>query len=198
MDVKTLCLGILTAGEASGYDIKKYFECTFRHFAVAGYGSIYPALADLTDKGLVTCHEEPQAGRPARKVYRLTEAGRKTFEDSLVRTPPRHKVRSEFLVLMYFAHLLPPDRLDAIFDERLAEIHSNIDMLEDYQNQIESGEERVPTGVEFGVSFGLALNRAAKEEIHKYRERVVEAARRGEDAHIPPACKGHEDTGNED
>lgn len=198
MDVKTLCLGILTAGEASGYDIKKYFECTFRHFAVAGYGSIYPALAELTEKGLVTCREEPQTGRPARKIYRLTGDGRKAFEDSLVRTPPRHKVRSEFLVLMYFAHLLPPERLDAIFDERLADIHSNIEMLEDYRQQIESGEERVPTGVEFGVNFGLALNRAAKDEIHKHRDRVVDGARRGEDAHIPPARESHENTDNED
>ena len=45
VDVKTVCLGMLTDGEASGYDLKKHFESSFGHFFAAGYGSIYPALA---------------------------------------------------------------------------------------------------------------------------------------------------------
>ena len=45
MDVKTVCLGMLTDGPASGYDLKKQFESTFSHFFAAGYGSIYPALS---------------------------------------------------------------------------------------------------------------------------------------------------------
>ena len=44
MDVKTVCLGMLTDGTASGYDLKKEFESTFAHFFAAGYGSIYPAV----------------------------------------------------------------------------------------------------------------------------------------------------------
>ncbi len=55
MDVKTLCLGLLTQGAASGYDLKKRFETCFRSFYSAGYGSIYPALAYLADTDLVTC-----------------------------------------------------------------------------------------------------------------------------------------------
>ena len=56
MDIKTLCLGVLTQGEASGYDIKKHFECVFSHFYVAGFGSIYPALTELAraaDRGFI-------------------------------------------------------------------------------------------------------------------------------------------------
>ena len=54
MDVKTLCLGLLTVNEACGYDLKKTFETSFKHFFPAGYGSIYPALADLAESGLVS------------------------------------------------------------------------------------------------------------------------------------------------
>ena len=64
MDVKTLCLGVLCHGEATGYDIKKHFESAFSHFFLAGYGSIYPALAELTERGLVLCEEQAQPGRP--------------------------------------------------------------------------------------------------------------------------------------
>ena len=76
MDVKTVCLGMLTDGDASGYDLKKQFESTFSHFFAAGYGSIYPALSALLADGLVDCREIAQDGRPDRKVYRITTAGR--------------------------------------------------------------------------------------------------------------------------
>ena len=62
MDVKTVCLGILTEGPASGYDLKKEFESTFGHFFAAGYGSIYPALSSLAEQGLVSCEEIAQDG----------------------------------------------------------------------------------------------------------------------------------------
>ena len=45
MNVRTLCLGVLQFGEATGYEIKKIVEeGMFNHFIEASYGSIYPAL----------------------------------------------------------------------------------------------------------------------------------------------------------
>ena len=64
MDVKTLCLGVLTEGDKTGYEIKRCFEEAFSHFFGAGFGSIYPALADLSRRGLVKklpCRECPVA-----------------------------------------------------------------------------------------------------------------------------------------
>ena len=90
VDVKDLCLGALSFGDATGYDIKKFFENTFSHFFLAGYGSIYPALASLTAAGLVSCRTLAQHGKPDRKLYRLTAAGRRAFLDTL-----RDTTRSE-------------------------------------------------------------------------------------------------------
>src|SRR5919106_2573222 len=114
MDVRTLCLGALTEGDRTGYEIKRRFEEAFSYFFGASFGSIYPALADLTREGLVTCTNVEQTKRPDKKVYSLTPAGERALIDDLMATPPRHKVRSEFLVLMYFAHLLPPVRVAQI------------------------------------------------------------------------------------
>ena len=45
MDVRTICLGILTRGDATGYEIKKLVEDGgYQHFVEASFGSIYPAL----------------------------------------------------------------------------------------------------------------------------------------------------------
>ena len=76
MDVRTICLGILTRGDATGYEIKKLFEEDgYQHFVEASFGSIYPALSRLTEQGYVSVREESQEKRPDRKVYVLTAAG---------------------------------------------------------------------------------------------------------------------------
>ncbi|MDX1453960.1 MAG: PadR family transcriptional regulator [Gammaproteobacteria bacterium] len=174
MDVKTLCLGVLTEGEASGYDIKKTFECTFSHFFVAGFGSIYPALAELTEKGLVTCRAEAQASRPDRKVYAITAAGREVFQQSLESTPPRHKIRSEFLVLLHFAHRLPEDRLRAIIDERLGELTRDLSMLEHLFAQHDRGEWDIEPGQRFGAGMAHAAMKASRDFITEYRQNLLE------------------------
>ena len=133
MDVKTICLGVLTLGDKTGYEIKKHFESAFSHFFVAGFGSIYPALSMLTRDGFVTVTDVAQSKRPDKKVYSITSKGRALLMESLLNTPPRHKVRSEFAVLLYFSHLLPRDRLAALLDERARDIETmlgNIDVFE--------------------------------------------------------------------
>ncbi len=173
MDVKSLCLGVLSLGDACGYDIKKYFETTFSHFHGASYGSIYPALAELTSEGLVTWREEPQEGRPDRKVYAITHAGREAFNTTLSMTPPRHRVRSEFLVLLYFAHLMPPERLRAVLDQRMAELQASIDSCRRF---LESPPcEGVPPGALFATGLGHAVMSAAHEYLRTHRHAIEQA-----------------------
>ena len=122
MDVKTVCLGMLTDGPASGYDMKKCFESTFGHFFPAGYGSIYPALATLARNGLVEFEEVPQEGKPDRKVYSITDEGRAELDKALSNPKPTHKVRSEFLAMMCFAHLMSDEQINEVIDNKLTEL----------------------------------------------------------------------------
>lgn len=117
MDVKTVCLGVLSLGDATGYEIKKHFEDgAFSHFYDAGYGSIYPALNNLLEKGLVSCTAQEQDGRPAKKVYSLTVAGETALRDALHEPPQRDKVRSDALVMLFFAHLLEPRHRRRVYE----------------------------------------------------------------------------------
>ena len=50
MDVRTLCLGVLSMGSASGYEIKKRLENGFGHFYDASFGSIYPGQSREPDE----------------------------------------------------------------------------------------------------------------------------------------------------
>jgi PadR family transcriptional regulator AphA len=172
MDVKTLCLGLLTVQEACGYDLKKTFETSFKHFFPAGYGSIYPALADLAAAGLVSCREIPQVGKPDRKVYRITETGEKAFIDALNRTDPQHKLRSEFLAMIYFADRIDNSKLADILDDRVLRLRESIQQIENIQSQQgESGS----AGAEFVAGFGAVIAEAAARYIESNRHLLTES-----------------------
>ena len=175
MDVKDLCLGALTYGDATGYDIKKFFDSTFSHCFLAGYGSIYPALAELTGEKLVTARTAPGQGGPNRKIYHLTEAGRRAFLARLKDTAPQHKVKSEFLVRMYFAHLLPPAKLEAILDKHLDDIEHKLKLIQAHEHaHAESGV--AAGGAQFVCGFGKAVMGAASDYIRTHRRSLRKAS----------------------
>ena len=155
MDVKTLCLGVLVLGDASGYEIKKHFEeGPFSHFHAAGFGSIYPALGALLADGLVTCTEMAQEGRPDKKVYSLTEAGRRAFRRELHKAPSPDSYRSEAIFMMFFGDLLDPDHLGEVYQRHLAVHRAKVDCFRDL-DCTGIGRDR-----QFVHGLGLAVSRA--------------------------------------
>ena len=99
MNVRTICLAILTQGDTTGYDIRKRStEGDFSYFVEASFGSIYPALSKLEEEGLVTSRVEPQEGRPAKRVYAITPSGREQFINSLFDDLNQDVFRSEFML----------------------------------------------------------------------------------------------------
>jgi len=171
MDVKTVCLGMLTDGEASGYDLKKHFESSFGHFFAAGYGSIYPALASLAEKELVSCKTIAQDGKPDRKVYRITKAGREKLLAELGTPNPSHKVRSEFLATMCFAHLMDSEQVEAVLNNRIAEIEDYEKLFDEFEH---SCMRKTPNGMHFTVGIGRAVMMAMKKYIEENGHKLLE------------------------
>lgn len=160
MDVKTVCLGLLSFGEATGYDLKKHFEASFDHFFSTGFGSIYPALAALAADGLAECTSVPQDGRPDRKIYRITAAGEAALRRTLATCEPGHKLRSELLALLYFSNLVPPERVKSLLDDRLAQMQRTLGRM---RHTGCPGEPEWPNSVRFVQGFGVALLEAATQ-----------------------------------
>ena len=185
MDVKTLCLGALAERAMTGYEIKKLFERAFRHFFLAGFGSIYPALAELAREGLVTVETVEQDKRPDKKVYRITPEGQRQLARELAATEPRHKVRSEFLALLYFAHLLPPERLPAVLDAMLG--HWERTLGEDLATAAHDGAQAMTPGQRFALGFGQTILTAAIGYVSAHRRALLAEAEA-----IPPAARAAE------
>jgi DNA-binding PadR family transcriptional regulator len=163
-DVRTLCLGILSMGEATGYEIKKALEeGPFGHFLEASFGAIYPALGRLTEEGLVACRAETHPGRPERKIYSLTGAGERAFATALQATPGPDRFRSEFLFLLLFSHHLPARRLGELIDARLEDYRAKVAEMDRH------ADEGLSPGLRFVKGHGRAIYAAAIKYIETHR-----------------------------
>ena len=163
---------MLTDGPASGYDMKKCFESSFGHFFPAGYGSIYPALATLARNGMVEFEEIPQEGKPDRKVYSITDMGRQELQKGLSNPEPGHKVRSEFLAMIWFAHLMEDEQIDAIVENKLSEIEGFLKLIDEFPD---CECDQVPKGAQFVAGFGRHMAEAFKVYIEGNRDVLTES-----------------------
>lgn len=172
MDTRTLCLGALTTGPATGYEIKKRFEDTFGYFMEISQSAIYPALAELLQEGLVTVSRVEQETRPDKKIYSLTPAGRARFQRDLVEAPGKHRVRSEFLVLMFFAEWLTPKRLCEVLDAQFEEFIRLRAVIDRWLSQDCAG---LPAGMRFTAGYGAAVMGAAIDFMAAHRDELLSA-----------------------
>jgi PadR family transcriptional regulator, regulatory protein AphA len=155
MNIRTLCLGILSFQEASGYEIKKDIEDgLFSHFIDASFGSIYPALTMLNAEGLVSLRAEEQTGRPDKKVYAITDAGHAALAKALSVVPARDKYKSEFLFEMLMQHYLEPGHIIVALEKQLADLHQDLSQMSECKADPE--QQKIP-GCEFVLGYGEAV-----------------------------------------
>lgn len=174
MNVRTLCLAILYFGDSTGYEIKKLsMEGKYSHFVDASFGSIYPALSRLEKDGMVTCREENQHGKPPRKIYSITDAGRDEFVGALFEKPNPDIFRSEFLLIAMCADLVGPEKIRAAIDHRLVQLEEEIANI---SRALEGAES---PGTRWVCGYGLACMRASIEHLQKHRGELESIAETG-------------------
>lgn len=104
-------LSVLRAGPVHGYELKRRVQRTT--LTSLSNNSLYPILRRFEETGAVTKSVEEQEGKPDRKVYTITDAGRALLTD-LISTLPAKLATSEeeFLARVSFFHeLTAPQRL---------------------------------------------------------------------------------------
>lgn len=127
-------LGLLNQGPMHGYDLHRRAQDELGHIWHMGISNIYGALKQLEEADYVESTLTPQDSRPARKVYRITRSGRKSFRDWVKQPVPNiRRLRVEFLAKIYFLHTLGlkgAEKLiadqEAICRERIAGIEQDL------------------------------------------------------------------------
>jgi len=174
MNVRTLCLGILTFQAASGYEIKKMVEDeVFSHFIDASYGSIYPALTKMLADGLVSVRAKEQAGKPDKKVYSITENGREELARALAVDPVRDKFKSEFLFQVMLKEFLPKSYIADIYEAQIQYLRDELEHLN--MQGCKDGCGRLDhAGMEFVSGYGRACLSAGLQYLEKNKHEIIE------------------------
>jgi PadR family transcriptional regulator AphA len=116
-------LGLLSAGEQSGYDLKKRADSSVGYFWTPAKSRIYAILPRLVEAGLVRRRNVRQRGRPDKQLYRLTPEGRRALVSWLARGPVEPDLERHLLLLkLYFGELAGPEALIEQVRERREEV----------------------------------------------------------------------------
>jgi PadR family transcriptional regulator, regulatory protein AphA len=116
MSLDYAILGFLNYQPCSGYDLKKLFDTSVRHFWQADQSQIYRTLARLLQQGYAEQEVVEQEDRPDRKVYTITPAGRGALREWLAGPPPMEGARSAPLVQVFFAGQMSDAEILAKFE----------------------------------------------------------------------------------
>lgn len=106
MSLEHALLGFLNYCPLTGYDLKKVFDSSVRHFWPADQSQIYRSLSRLSENGWATVEVLPQENRPDRKVFHITDPGREELKKWLIGPIPLEVDRSAPLIQVFFAGLL--------------------------------------------------------------------------------------------
>ena len=111
MSLKHAILGFLSFKPFSGYDLKKSFDNSVRHFWPANQSQIYRTLSHMTDEGLVEKEVVEREERLDMKIYSITNAGRSELHAWLATPLPQKDVREPFLIQVFFGGKLSDEEL---------------------------------------------------------------------------------------
>lgn len=111
-------LGLLARESLSGYDLTSRMRAPVGFFWEARHSQIYPELARLEERGLVTHRVVAQQDRPDKKVYTITDVGLEALEGWVVQSPAPRPTRDELVLKAYSLWLADPKRALALFREQ--------------------------------------------------------------------------------
>lgn len=181
MSLDHAILGFLNYKPLSGYDLKKVFDSSVRHFWYADQSQIYRTLSKLTVQGFLEMEIFEQSDRPDRKVYHITEMGRKELHDWLTGPFPVQQPHSGPLVQIFFSGQLSNAELLVRF-ETAAQIFRAIMAsyeqvplgIDDYRKMVHSSREET-----FGLST-LDLGKRTMQAQLDWAEDMIDRIKKGE------------------
>jgi PadR family transcriptional regulator AphA len=143
MSLDFAILGFLNYHPYTGYDLKKIFDTSIRHFWPADQSQIYRTLSRLTEQGFAEMEKIPQEDRPDRKVYHITDAGRAELLKWLAGPPPMGEPRSAPLIQVFFSGQLSDEEILAKFEGFAAIMRAILSQYEQVPAQIGPYQEEI-------------------------------------------------------
>lgn len=126
-------LGLLLESPMHGYELRKRLTGLLGAFRAFSYGSLYPALRRMQTDGLIAEDAAPEGAvlRRARRVYKLTDAGRQRFTELVADTGPQNYTDDGFGVHLAFFNRTPAAARMRILEGRRRQVEERREGLRD-------------------------------------------------------------------
>lgn len=181
MSLEYAILGFLSYHPYTGYDLKKIFDSSVRHFWPADQAQIYRTLNRLAEQGLASMQKVTQEDRPDRKVYHITDAGRQALRDWIAGPTPLSEPRSAALIQVFFMGQLSDEEILARFEGYAAIMRSILSHYDQVPEQVE--EYRADIGSPRDYFFWMLTLESGKRELRaslEWAESIIERIKAGQ------------------
>lgn len=131
MDIRYALLGLLRNTRLSGYDLKKAMVHSPLLYWSGNNNQIYRTLAELEKENFVVAEVEQKDTLPLRKVYSITENGKKELQRLSRDFPEMPEIRKPFSIQLLFGGDLSRTEAESLLDQYADEIEGTIAMLSD-------------------------------------------------------------------
>ena len=140
MSLKHGLLGFLSEQEMSGYDLEKLFRSSIGHFWNAKISQVYRDLHAMERTGWVQSSKVIQTDKPNKRVFRITDAGRKELENWLITYDVKNdfQIRIGILMRMFFAAKRPKEETIALLERFRSACYDAIDPLNNINKEFDS------------------------------------------------------------
>jgi PadR family transcriptional regulator AphA len=173
-------LGVLTEGAMSGYDLKKAIDASVGYFWGPAKSGIYALLPRLVASGYATSREIAQSGRPDKRIYRITAAGRGALRSWIEDTPaPPDPDRNPLLLKLFFGALTSPEVLSAQIRARREEAERLDQALYEFDREADPDELYGALTRDWGHEYARAVERWARKAEAALAREEGRADRRG-------------------
>lgn len=144
MSLQHILLGMLNE-PATGYDLKKQFNQSLRHFWHAELSQIYPQLQKLEQDGFLKSSAGESVKGPPRRVYTRTPKGRRELVKWLANGPKLGDERIGYLAQVYFLENLRDPAKIISFMEKLRDYMANwLEQLREVERCWKASDPRYP------------------------------------------------------
>lgn len=177
-------LGLLMIQNLTLYGLNQSFKQGISMFYSASYGSLQVAVRNLLGKGWIVFEEQVDHGRN-KKVYSLTEAGRRAFYDWMLEEIPANKLEVTALSKVFFLGLVPSREQKR---QIVQEILNKIELVESELSQLDQELRRYELPEAFQeifiyqqqtLDYGIQSHRFARTWFRALLEEVERSGARG-------------------
>ncbi|ADK16033.1 MULTISPECIES: PadR family transcriptional regulator [Clostridium] len=146
--LKYAILGLINRKPSTGYDITKEFNDALVEFWYAKHSQIYPELKKLTDEGLISYETVIQGEKLEKKLYTITESGKKDLQKWLAEDEPLEPTPKDiFRLKAYFCDEMDTDTLLKQFKSQLDKHTERLNYLKNSMEELlkEKDISKVPS-----------------------------------------------------